>query len=122
MDKTDYYNEFDAEPVSKDAFLNQSLPESNLHIEGVGVVRIRSLSRAIALRLQEQDSNVERERYALRHGLVSPSLTNTEIKQWQESAPAGFIEPITNAILKLSGMLEESEKEAVERFPDEPNA
>lgn len=103
--------------IDKDALLASRLPEEEFEIEGVGTVRIRSLTRAEALAVRGRELPTDEvERVLLEAALVEPKLTKGEIRLWQEAAPAGELEPLTRAIMRLSGLEDSSAKEAVKRF------
>lgn len=107
------------ETLTKEALLARRFGVHDVPVEGVGVVQVRALSRAEALALQGVEMPVaEMERRLLAKALVSPKLTEDEVREWQENSPAGEIEPIANEIARLSGMVPDSAKEAVKTFRD----
>src|SRR6476661_10774289 len=80
-----------------------------------GDVVVRSLTRAQALSIQKAgpiDAAVM-ERKLMTFALVEPRLSRAQIEHWQKTSPAGELQPIVDAINKLSGL------EAVEE-DDEP--
>ncbi|GAA2543663.1 hypothetical protein [Pseudonocardia hydrocarbonoxydans] len=104
--------------IDKAALFAPRLPEEDHDIPDLGTVRIRSLSRAEVLAIRGKSLPVdEMERRLLSSALVSPRLTEAEVGQWQEASAAGELEPVTKAIMRLSGLEEASAKEAVARFP-----
>lgn len=106
--------------ISKLDLLARRFAVEDLEIADVGTVKVRPLSRAEALNLQGKDMTVqEMERHLLSLALVEPKLTYDEVAQWQQNSPAGEIEPIADAIVRLSGMNKAAAKEAVQRFRDE---
>lgn len=106
--------------MDKSKLLASRLPEKDIDIEGVGTLRVRGLTRGLAILVADTDGTAKRERLIIRHGLVDPVLTDNEIKEWMEAAPSGEVDQVVTEIARLSGMLPDSEKEAVQRFPDEP--
>lgn len=83
-----------------------------------GDFTVRALTRSEALAVQGvQLDAAEMERRLLALALVDPVLTEDEVRQWQDVAPAGELEPLTNRIAELSGMKVGAVKEAVKRFP-----
>lgn len=105
--------------ISKDALFTPRLPEEEFEITGVGAVRIRSLSRAEMLRIRGKELAVdEMERRLLAASLVAPKLTEDDVRKWQEASVAGELEPLTKAIMRLSGLEATAPKEAVQRFRD----
>jgi len=108
--------------VDKELLFKPRLPEADVEVEGIGTVRVRALSRAEAMELQKLESSgmvmVERRMLAL--ALVDPTLTEGEVRQWQEAAPPGELEPVTDKISELSGMTEGAAKEAYKGFDADP--
>ncbi len=93
------------------------LPEEDVQIEGVGTVRIRSLSRNEVLGIKGVELPVaEMERRLLAASMVQPKLTEDQVRAWQDAAPAGELEPLTQAIMRLSGLSPDAPKEAVKGF------
>lgn len=106
--------------VSKEALLKRRFGVVDVPVDGVGVVQVRPLSRAEALELQGVEMPVaEVERRLVSKAMVSPSLTEDEVRIWQENSPAGELEPVANRIAELSGMVPESAKEAMKTFRSE---
>lgn len=84
-----------------------------------GSVKVRGLTRAEALRVQgKQMDSLEAERRLLHLAMVDPLMSEEEVRQWQHVAPAGELQPISDAILRLSGMTADAVKEAVKSFRD----
>lgn len=105
--------------MDKETLLAARLPEADVEIEGVGTVRVRALTRAQALEVRDQATEVDKlERTLLHWALVDPHLSPGEIRQWQEAAPAGEIEPIINKITELSGMTKLAAKEGYKSTGD----
>lgn len=99
--------------LDKKALLARRLGEGDHEIEGVGTVRIRSLSRAEVLALQGlEGGTAESDRKMLAMALVDPPLTEKEAGQWQENSAPGEIEALTLAIAALSGLGGEAAKSA----------
>jgi len=106
--------------VDKDALFTPRLAEQDVEIEGVGTLRIRALSRAEVLGLQNQDLSAPRmEQKLLALALVNPRLTEDEVKRWQRAASVGELEPVTDAVMAVSGMNKDAAKEAVKTFRDD---
>ncbi|HZO69206.1 MAG TPA: hypothetical protein VFB74_29805 [Kribbellaceae bacterium] len=98
--------------ASKDELLKARLPEAVVTIEGVGDVRVRGLSRVEAMLIQKVDDPEARERRILAYGMVEPSVTEAEAGRWQKASVAGELEPVTQKIAELSGILTGADKEA----------
>lgn len=74
-------------------------------IPGMGIIKIRPLSRAEALKMYGQELKAaEMEQVVIALACVEPTFTRGEVAQWQASSAAGEMIIIVNAILELSGM------------------
>jgi hypothetical protein len=103
--------------LSKEDLLKARFGVEEIEIPNVGVVKVRSLSRAQAMSLNDKEMTVaESEQKLLNWAMVEPSLTIAEVKVWQENSPAGELEPIADAILRLSGMEKNAPKQAMRDF------
>ncbi|MCG3757371.1 hypothetical protein [Amycolatopsis sp. Poz14] len=105
--------------MDKQALFAKRLEERDVDVPGVGTVRVRSLSRAEALSLRGKEMGaVKMERVLLSLAMVHPRLTEDEVKQWQEAAPAGELNTVQEVILDLSGMNKEAAKSDVAEAGD----
>lgn len=95
--------------ISKEQLLKAALTEAEVEIPGRGTVRVRSLSRAEALRVTAADP-LEAEVIALVGGLVEPALTEDEVRQLLDATGADELQPVINEIMRLSGMGEGAQK------------
>lgn len=103
--------------IDKAALLAKRFGVEDVEIPGVGTVQIRPLSRAEGLALQGAELDVaEMERRLVSLAMISPQLTEDEVRQWQENSPVGELEPITEEIIRLSGMDKAAAKEAYKQF------
>lgn len=103
--------------LSVDALLRARLDEDLVDV-GDGVVRVRALTRAEAVRVRASgDGPAEQEPMILLLGVVEPKLTEADVKAWMDNAPAGDIQPVIVRIADLSGMAETSGKEATKSVP-----
>jgi len=96
--------------IDKEAFLKHRLGESAVDLPGVGIVRVRGLSRAEAFRVQKAGDPDAMERLVVFLGLVEPRLTEDEVAAWYEAAPAGEIDLLVRPIQELSGLSEGAAK------------
>lgn len=106
-------------PVDKAALLAARADSTRaVEVPGVGEVLVRGLTRAEVLAIQDLGpvDRAELEAKLLALALVDPALTEAEAKQWQAVAPAAELEPISDAILGLSGMRENALKEEIKQF------
>jgi hypothetical protein len=108
--------------VDKDLFFKPRLAEEDIEISGIGTIRIRALSRAEALRIENSGSHLTSEAQILSWGIVDPTFTIAEINRWLEAAPAGELQEVSRRIAVLSGMLEDSAKAAYKSAGDDTDA
>lgn len=105
-----------AKVVTKEDLLKVRFGIEDFHLDGVGTVKIRSVSRELVMSLNSQDppvTPIDRERQIVSAALVEPKLSVEDVTAWQASSPAGEIEPLTRAIMKLSGLGKDAAKAAV---------
>lgn len=98
--------------MDKELLFKPRLPEAEVELAGIGVVRVRGLSRAEALQVQAAKGAEATERKTLTLGLVDPKLTEAEVGRWQAASAAGEIQAVAMRIAELSGMVEHADKEA----------
>jgi hypothetical protein len=100
------------------------LPEEDVEIPGVGMVRVRGLSRQELLdyHAREKSSGAEGERYLLSVCLIDPKLTEGEARQWQEAATSEEFDNLVDAIRFLSGLMDDAAKAAYKSVRDESDA
>lgn len=117
--------------MDKELLFKPRLAEEDVNIPGVGTVRVRALSRAEVLMVRKAtdlagDVDGPRalvlERKMLAAAMVEPALTESEVGRWQQASAAGELEPVTEAIQRLSGMLPNSAKEAYRELEADPEA
>jgi hypothetical protein len=106
--------------VDKDLLFKPRLAEDVVEIPGIGGIRVRALNRQEAKRVQAIASDDERDLHMLAIGIVDPPLSVSEVRRWAEASPAGEMEPVSERIAELSGMLPSSPKEAMKNFEAEP--
>lgn len=83
-----------------------------------GEVEVRGLTRAEVLSIQSIGATnaAVMEQKLLAFAMVNPALTEDEVAQWQNTAPAGELEPISSAIQELSGLKVAALKEEIQQF------
>lgn len=94
--------------LAKDRLLAITLPTRDVAVDG-DVVRVRGLSREEVCRLTDAASKGtvdEVDTLVLTYGMVDPVLTAEEVVAWRRSAPTQVIEPVSDAIIELSGIAE----------------
>jgi hypothetical protein len=98
--------------IDKELLFKSRLPEADVEVADIGTVRVRGLSRAEVLSVQQtQGAAAAIERKMLALALLDPKLTEKEVQKWQEASDAGEIEPVTNKVVELSGMDPEAAKQ-----------
>lgn len=97
--------------ITKADLATPRLKEDDVEIEGIGMVRVRALSRLEAATLPETNKS-DREAHILAMGLTNPKMSVSEIKAWQAAAPAGELNVVAQRIGELSGLLETSGTDA----------
>lgn len=87
-------------------------------VPGLGDVVVRGLTRAEVLSIQScgPTEAAEIEALLVSMAMVEPALSLDEVKQWQAVAPAGELEPISQAVQELSGLHTVAVKEQMQRF------
>lgn len=108
--------------MDKELLLKPRLAEEDLEIPGVGVVRLRALSRAEAVEARERNrtgdepGDVDVDAYEadmIAMALVDPAMTAEEVARWGEVAPAGEWVLVVEKVRELSGTGEEAAKSGV---------
>lgn len=103
--------------LDRDALLKGRDGQEDIEIEGVGTVRVRPLTRGEALQVANKSFDAaEIERKIVAWGLVEPTLSEEDVKSWQDSSPAGEIQTVVDAIVRLSGMEKHAAKQAYQQF------
>lgn len=97
------------------------LPEGEVDIPGVGMVRVRGLSRWELLTAGKRESEgvMAMERCMLAFGMLDPQMGEDDVAAWQKASPAGEIMPVISKINELSGIGKDSQKGAYKSVRDE---
>lgn len=107
-------------PIDKDKLLANRLKTETVSIPDVGEVVVRALTRAEAFQFAEKNlDSGDMERRLLAAALVDPALTLDEVAAWHSASGATEIQPVVEAILRLSGMEVDAPKQAYKQFRDE---
>lgn len=96
--------------MDKEALFTPRLPEEDVEIPGLGTVRVRGLSRAEAMKIRDRSDVEAQERLMIALGMVDPKLTEAEVGKWAKAAPAGELQPVSEVIGRLSGLIEGADK------------
>lgn len=104
--------------VDKAALLSgRAFGVTSVPIPGLGVIKIRPLSRAEALKIYNREMDAaEMEQTVISLACVEPTFTRGEVAQWQASSAAGEMLILIDAILEKSGMDLGAGKAAYKRF------
>jgi hypothetical protein len=107
----------------KELLFKSRLGEADVEIPGVGTVRVRGLSRAEVMSIQNTAEGTEAiERKMLALALIDPKLTEEEVGKWQHASVAGELEPVTHKVTELSGMGKDAAKDAYKEFESNPDS
>lgn len=100
-------------------FTGRQLAEEDVPVGDLGTVRVRALSRSEVLAIREAGavSVSVMERKLMAAAMVAPALTEDQVREWQDASAAGELEPVTTALMRLSGISQTAAKEMVRRFP-----
>lgn len=99
--------------IDREAFLKHRLGERTVELPGVGMVRVRGLSRQEVFEIQKLKDTEAMERRVVFCALVEPKLSEEDVAAWYENAPAGEIDLIVTPIQELSGLAEGAAKSGV---------
>lgn len=105
--------------MDKELLFKPRITERDVEVDGIGVVRVRALSRAEATRFKGKHDVEILERQMLAVALVDPKLTEDEVARWQEVAPAGELQVVVDTIVELSGMKKDVGKQNYADFRDD---
>lgn len=104
-------------PINKEKLLANRLKTETVSIPDVGDVVVRALTRAEAFQFTEKDIEPDvLERRLLASALVDPVLTSDEVAEWHSAAPASEIQPVVEAVIRLSGLEVDAPKQAYKQF------
>lgn len=81
--------------------------EEDYMIEGVGMVRIRALSRAAFMEANKRygEDMMAQERFVLSRSIVQPAgVTESVVGEWQKSSPINEINKLAQRINAMSGI------------------
>lgn len=102
----------------KSKLFKSRLPEDEVDVPGVGVVRVRGLSRGEVVNATKAHGD---DQVALGQEMLSLAIVAIdgepvtfdfdEIVQWQNASPLGEMTPIEELVAKVSGMHPDSGKE-----------
>lgn len=106
----------------KARLLKPRVPEGEVEVEGIGTVRVRGLSRGEVFIVQKTtgDDTAAMERRIVSLGMVDPEMTEDDVRQWQQSSPAGELDAVADKINELSGLSQGADKSGVPDVSDGP--
>lgn len=104
------------EVVSLDDLLAARVPEDVAEIKGVGLVKVRGLTRAELHLLTKKDggnpSPETSDLFYFMRGMVEPKVTETQARAIFETMGFGAIQPVIAKISELSGVSRDDQKAA----------
>jgi hypothetical protein len=106
--------------VDKSKLLSKRKPfaEAEVPVEG-GKVRVRSLSRDEILIVRGLGNDPGKfERKLLSFAMVDPTLTEAEVRAWQQNSDPMEIEDVTDMVMEISGLKERADKAAYKSAGD----
>lgn len=99
--------------IDKSALLAKRFGVETVEIPGVGEVKVRALTRGEALSFKGQTEDVRLfEQKILALAMVEPTMSEEDIKAWQDASPAGELDTVFSVVLRLSGMEKHADKAA----------
>jgi hypothetical protein len=108
--------------VSLDALLAADVPVDVAEIPGVGLVKVRGLTRAELHLLTKKDggnpSAETSDVFYFTHGLVEPAVTESQARKVFESIGFGALQPVIAKISELSGVSRDDQKAAYKSLRD----
>lgn len=103
-------------------FARLGLPEEDVKLDGVGVVRIRALSRyeiLLGTKGAQQDDVLAIEQAMVSMAMVEPKMSKADVEQWQKLSPMGQLQQVTSRINALSGVGTAATNDALKSFRGE---
>ncbi|MBQ1061329.1 hypothetical protein [Micromonospora sp. C41] len=99
--------------MDKELLFKPRCKETDVELEGVGVVRLRGLTRVEVKTIGEGvNDGKDMEAQALAWALVDPQLTVDEVRRLFEVASFGEIQLLNETVNELSGIAGLAQKEA----------
>lgn len=103
--------------VNIDDLLAERFGVEEVELPGLGTVKVRPLTRAEAMKIRGVELSVdEMERKLLALAMVDPKMTEEQVGRWQDVSPAGELQPVAEAIVRISGMEQAAGKAAYADF------
>ena len=100
--------------MDKERLLKRVFPTADFEIPGVGVVKLRGLSRGEVLEMNDRQPNpIEFDRFVLSRTMVDPKMTEDEVGEWQKVALPNEIGRVVEEVLKLSGLQPGADKSSL---------
>jgi hypothetical protein len=109
--------------VTKEELLaSASVPTEDYDMPRVGLIKLKGLTRQESLEVGQAKNLVEQDRLLIMHGIAEPKLNYKDVETLSATMSSGTLEEITQAIARLSGMLKESGRQAMDDFRPESGA
>jgi hypothetical protein len=99
--------------LSRTEILARKVGKGTAELPSGGEVAIRALTRDEALKVNELDTTADRENMIIHLGMTDPKLSLEDVAAWAVEGSAGDLAAISNAVGRLSGMVEGAGKSSV---------
>lgn len=100
--------------ITPDELFSAELREEEFEVRPGKTIRIRALTRAEMIQGATLEENRHKqEQYLLSRAVVSPVLTEEDVKQWQRRAAFMEVEHVSRAVNRLSGVGRDAAKSDV---------
>lgn len=104
--------------LSSEVLFEEMFDVEDVDLGRRGVIKVRSLSRAEVHKMRGVTDADEAERRTLALALVQPQIDEVGAGKWQEASRAGEIRKVIDVISRISGLDDDSEKDAY-KSPDD---
>lgn len=95
----------------KEALLAKRFKIEEIPIDGVGVIKVRALSRDEMLGVDSEQPALKIERFVLSRTMVDPEMSEQDIADWQAASGAGEIGKVMDKVYEMSGIARGQAKE-----------
>lgn len=95
------------EYVTAEALTKSHLPEDDVPLDDVGLIRVRGLSRQEVLDMPDTDGEgglIAQNRYIVARGMVRPAMTEDAVEAWMGAGTSPEVNKALAKIGELSGL------------------
>lgn len=100
---------------------SSGMPEDDVTIPGLGIVRVRGMNREETLSVQKIEDHAERDCHLTAIGMVRPRMSVSQVKAWNKRGTGGELEAVSRRIGELSGLIEGQAKAVYQEFEADPD-